>query len=233
MENDQDKITPNSFSGRITSFLNASLNFQNAEYTEGAGRMRELATGQHPEVLLIGCSDSRVDPAVIFNVVPGQMFTVRVVANLVPRYDDESELVVRSALEYGVKVLKVPDIVVYGHAMCGGIKAMIDIAQGKNLPFEFVGPWVSIADSVCALAQDELATRGEGDTSLAALHEHSALMEQISVKYSLENLRGYPWIKERVAAGTLNLHGWWFDIIDGSIYVLDADGNEFKRLEGS
>ena len=233
MKNEHGKITSKKFSGSIASLLDASLNFQSAQYTERGGRMRDLATGQSPDVLLIGCSDSRVDPAVIFGAAPGQMFAVRVVANLVPRYDDESEYGVRAALEYGVKVLEVSNIVVYGHALCGGVKAMIDAAQGKNLPFEFVGPWISMADSVCTLAQSELVAQGEEDTSIEALHQRTNVVEQTSIKNSLNNLREYPWIEERIAVGALSLHGWWFNIADGSVYVLDLQEDRFLQLAGS
>jgi carbonic anhydrase len=156
--------------------------------------------------------DSRVDPTRIFDTRPGEMLTIRNVANLVPPYaPDSSYHGTSAALEFGVRVLEIPHIIVMGHGLCGGVKTLLEGAPVEGL--EFIAPWMSIAKDACAHAM------GSG-----TMEERQRNCEYESVKVSLANLMSFPWIARRVAAGKLKLHGAWFDIRIGELMVLGPDG---------
>jgi carbonic anhydrase len=159
--------------------------------------------GQRPETLIIACSDSRVDPQIIFNTGPGELFVARNIAGLVPPYEPDSHYHGTSAsLEYAVRVLKVSRVVVLGHARCGGIQAMVEGAPvGAR---EFVEPWMKIAEPVLQTVPKDLAP---GD---ALTH-----CEVGAVRLSLANLLSFPWIAEAVSSGRLALHGLRFDVSTG------------------
>ena len=202
----------NNHTDSYTALLGGVRRFHETEYEGDRSLMARLAQGQEPDVLIIACSDSRVDPALICGVRPGDIFVVRVVANLVPprRPGDATAYAVMAAVEYGVKALGVSDVVVCGHSHCGGIKAAMDVARGQEPPpFECLGPWVALADQACreVLAEDSETKRTDAETATAA--------EQRSVLNSVANLRSYAWIQDRVDKGDLALHGWWFDIDRG------------------
>ncbi len=170
------------------------------------------ARGQRPRAMVIACSDSRVDPAVIFSAVPGELFVVRNVANLVPPYNpDNAYHGTSAALEFGVTVLEVQDLIVLGHGMCGGIRALLDPSIA---PPDFVAPWMAIARR----ARDRVLACVPADQAQTAC-EHEA------VKLSLENLLTFPWIAARVADGRLRLHGGSFDIRFGVLELLRPDGS--------
>ncbi|MFW2342103.1 carbonic anhydrase [Brevundimonas sp.] len=168
--------------------------------------------GQTPHTLFLACSDSRADPALIFDAAPGDLFVVRNVANLVPPYAPDGGLHgVSSALEFGVKALKVSRIVVMGHALCGGVQAMRSESGAAGL--DFVEAWV---DQGRPTVRQALASCD---------HDHAVqVSEEAIVKLSLDNLRTFPWIAEREAAGELTLTGLHFGIADGVLRVLGDDG---------
>ena len=169
-----------------------------------------LAAGQTPHTLIVACSDSRVDPALIFDAAPGQLFVVRNVANLVPPYEPDGLLHgVSAALEFGVKVLNVRRIVVMGHAHCGGVAAMRDGAP--DTVQDFVAPWI---------AQGTPVVRHVAETVEA--HEVEQASEEAVVRLSLRNLRTFPWIAERENAGTLELVGLHFGIGEGILRKLTS-----------
>ncbi len=204
----------------LSALMKGARAFRKTEYESDASLMARLSQGQEPEVLVLACSDSRVDPALVFDVRPGDIFVVRVVANLVPpwRSGDAMAHGVMAAVEYGVKALDVAHVVVCGHSHCGGIKAAMDAARGRELPpFECLGPWVALADAAC---REVLAEAPEDDRSDA---EVAAAAEQRSVLKSLAGLRSYPWIRERMERGDLTLHGWWFDIDTGDLWTGDLE----------
>ena len=176
-------------------------------------RFEELSRlGQEPRALVIACSDSRSDPQMIFNAAPGELFVVRNVANLVPPYGpDDNPHGVSSAIEFAVRSLRVPDIVVMGHAMCGGIKALLDGAPAEVS--DFVGQWVRIAEPA---RQKAMAVPPQ---------QRHDFCEHESVRLSLQNLMTFPWIKSAVEAGGLHLHGCFFGIRSGILERLGADGN--------
>ena len=205
-----------------------ALTFREREYAGGASLMPGLARGQRPRVLVIGCMDSRVDPAHVLGVGPGEAFVVRNVANLVPPYDDAGPGgSVRAAVEFAVKAFGVRDIVVLGHARCAGAAALIDMARGEEPDFEFLGPWLSLAGSVCGHALADLAAAGVEVPGPDGLTAHAVAVEQRSVSDSVANLRGYPWIRDRIAAGALAVHGFWFDLDDGRLWVTHPSTGAF------
>lgn len=171
--------------------------------------------GQSPRALVLACVDSRVDPVMIFDAAPGELLTVRNVANLVPPYAPDAAFHGTSAaLEFGVRVLEVEDIIVMGHGLCGGVKALVHGAP--ETANEFIAPWMSIARSAC----DAVMHSGSG-------HNIEQRCEHEVVKLSLANLMTFPWIAERVNSGRLRLHGTWFDIRNGLLMLLHPDG-EFR-----
>jgi carbonic anhydrase len=174
---------------------------------------RLAAQGQRPRALVIACSDSRADPALIFNAGPGELFVVRNVANLVPPFaPDETYHGTSAAIEFAVRGLEVPEIVVMGHAMCGGVRALLH--GTPNPSWHFVGNWIDIAGDV---RRRVLACTSADDGQQMAEHE--------CVKLSLANLLTYPWLRDAVRAGRTRLHGAYFDIRTGVLERLEADGS--------
>lgn len=168
--------------------------------------------GQKPGAMVVACIDSRVDPSVIFDTAPGEMLTVRNVANLVPPYcPDSAYHGTSAALEFGVRVLEVPHIIVLGHGLCGGVQALLNGAPENAR--DFVGPWMSIAK--LAREHEECCTPGDG---------RQLCSEQKVIRISLANLMTFPWLAERVEAGSLKLHGAWFDIHSGVLMLMQPDG---------
>jgi len=189
-------------------------NFRHTVWPERRAAYEALAeAGQAPLAMVIACSDSRLDPAMIFGAPPGGLFVVRNVANLVPPYQpDAAYHGTSAALEFGVRSLAVPDIIVMGHAMCGGVHALLHGASGPVS--DFVGGWMEIA----VRARDRCAMHADDAEAMRLACEHE------TVRVSLENLRTFPWITERVAAGKLQLHGMFYQISTGLLEVLGDDG---------
>jgi carbonic anhydrase len=179
--------------------------------------------GQKPQVMVIGCSDSRADPTMITDAGPGDLFVVRNVAALVPPYMPDGRLAgVSSAIEFGVKGLGVAHIVVLGHAMCGGVRSLME--HGDADPrFEFMGRWVGLL----AEARDEVRTLvTEAEPALLARHA-----ERAAALVSLRNLTTYPWIADAVRAGGLALHAWYFDFTWGVLLAADGPRGPFRQIE--
>ena len=171
------------------------------------------AQGQSPRALVIACSDSRVDPQLIFDAAPGELFIVRNVANLIPPYMPDAEYHGTSAaVEFAVRALEVEQIVVMGHAQCGGVHALLN-GTPANLG-DFIENWMKMA----APARERVMAATEDPA------ERQRLCEFETVKVSLENLMTFPWIRERVEAGKLILHGCYFGVAKGKLWVLGPDG---------
>jgi carbonic anhydrase len=185
-------------------------------------RYRELSErGQSPEVMVIGCCDSRVSPEVIFDAGPGELFVVRNVANLVPVYQPDSGTHgVSAALEYAVNVLKVKHIVVLGHAQCGGIRAFIDKIQPLS-PGDFIGKWMQMF-----IKPGEVVEQREHET----MHDFTVRIEKAAVFRSIENLMTFPFVRERVHSGQMDVHGAYFGVAEGSLFVLDRTTKEFLSV---
>ena len=198
--------------------------FISVRFEEERARYRELArSGQAPTVLVIACCDSRAAPETIFATRPGELFVVRNVANLVPPYAPDGEYHGTSAaLEFAVRVLGVKDIVLMGHGRCGGIRAALGPSANELSPGDFLAKWISLLGPATAtLAGASLMTEAERQTAL----------ERISIRYSLDNLRTFPFVAELERRGELSLHGAWFDIGTGELWVMDSETGDFERLD--
>lgn len=201
------------------------LSFLDDRFPSEQQRFEDLAqSGQKPEVMIIGCCDSRVSPEAIFNARPGEMFVARNVANLVPPYEPENELDgthhgTSAALEFAVQALKVKHIVVLGHARCGGVKAFADDTTEPLSPGDFIGRWIRLL----VPAAERTGGRGVHET-LTVYVERLALA---SVEASLANLRTFPCVKILEGKGRLQLHGAYFDVATGVLMVLDAETGRF------
>lgn len=180
---------------------------------------RLARSGQTPEVLVVGCSDSRADPAILLGTEPGELFVVRNVANLVPPYQPDGHYHgTSSAIEFAVRDLAVKHIVVLGHSGCGGVQALLQSAK-KNEDREFIAGWMSIAGRARAALAADTVRHGP---------DESRAVEQAAIRVSLENLMTFPWVRRPVGEGTLSLHGWWFDLGAGQLWGIDAPTGEFK-----
>ncbi len=183
-------------------------------------RYRELSErGQSPEVMVIGCCDSRVSPEVIFDAGPGELFVVRNIANLVPVYQpDENAHGVSAALEFAVNVLRIKHIVVLGHAQCGGIRAFIDKIEPLS-PGDFIGKWMAMFIK----PGEKVEQRGH-----ETMQQFVERIEKAAVFRSLENLTTFPFVRAAVERGELKLHGAYFGVAEGSLFVLDPATKEFR-----
>ena len=196
--------------------------FMAGRYAEESARYRALAeTGQKPTTLIIACCDSRAAPETIFNAGPGELFVIRNVANLVPPYAPDGEHHSTSAaLEFAVQSLRVKHIVVMGHGRCGGISAALDPNAEPLSPGDFIGSWMNLLAPVAKEIQGStLLTSGERQTTL----------ERISIRISITNLRSFPCVKILEDKGRLHLHGAWFDISSGELWVMDRKSGDFSR----
>jgi carbonic anhydrase len=186
--------------------------FRSGHWPQERERFEHLARGQQPLTMVITCSDSRVDPSMIFDAAPGEMFIVRNVANLVPPYaPDVAYHGTSAALEFAVRALQVEHIVVLGHAQCGGVRALLEGAPPTVS--DFVGQWMQIA---APARQRVMACPDVHDLQLACEHE--------VVRLSLENLQTFWWVREAVEAGRLRLHACYFGIRTGALEILGPDG---------
>jgi carbonic anhydrase len=188
---------------KIEKLLKGFAHFRENYFEKDKALFQQLATqGQNPTTLLISCSDSRVDPAILFGVEPGELFVVRNVANLVPPYEPDNRLHgTSSAIEFAVRDLKVSQIIILGHSNCGGIDALCNHIKGEVSKREFIARWVSIA----------------ADAVEPYIDQPPHYAEQAAIRASVQNLKTFPWIEERVSSGDLTIHGWWFDLGAGEL----------------
>jgi carbonic anhydrase len=202
---------------------NGYRSFLGGRFASERSRYEMLAeTGQRPEIMVIGCVDSRVSPEVIFDAAPGELLVVRNVANLVPRYEPDRDFQhgTSAALEFGVQALRVSHIVVLGHAFCGGIRAFADEREPLS-PGDFIGRWMS----QIAPAAERLGPRAkdDGETYLRRL-------EFASVELSLNNLMTFPCVRTLVERGKLFLHGAYFGVASGRLLVRDPATGNFEPV---
>lgn len=199
--------------GEIDGLIAGFRAFRARYYEQRPQRMRELSTrGQSPAVMVIACSDSRVDPALLLGAEPGDLFTVRNVANLVPPYaPDSSYHGTSAALEFAVRDLRVRHIVILGHSGCGGIQALRQASDGAPNEREFIAPWMQIAAAAC-----------DGGSGGGVPGQQD--VEQEGIRISLRNLQSFPWVDAGVRAGDLVLHGWWVDLAAGRLCAVGPNG---------
>jgi carbonic anhydrase len=187
-------------------------------------RLAQLARlGQAPRAMVIGCCDSRAAPETVFSTGPGELFVVRNVANIVPPYaPDSAHHSTSAAIEFAVTKLLVPDVVVLGHSLCGGIAAYIQGRELEEVRGEFIGPWIDILKG----------SRGEAEETDSALAEEDLqrAVEEVVVRRSLKNLMSFPFVRERVEAGDVELHGAHFGIATGALRIMDRETGRFDAV---
>ena len=201
----------------FTDLVSGYHRFRDTDWVRERARWEKLVGGQSPRVMVIACSDSRVDPAQIFDTAAGEIFVVRNVANLVPPFElDGKRHGVSAALEFAVTQLEVEEIVVLGHGACGGVHASFTKEFKDTPPGEggFIDHWVDLLDEARTRS---IAEHGEGPAAIRAL-------EMETVRVSIANLRTFPCIPEREAAGKLRIHGAYFAIHDGLLHIMDDSG---------
>ena len=182
---------------------------------------RVLSQGQSPKTLVISCSDSRVDPAILTSAAPGELFVVRNVANLVPPFESAGGYHgVSSAIEFAVANLKVENVIIVGHSQCGGINALMTPAQHKT---SFVGQWMKIAEEA---RQNVLKIYSQADRATQIRH-----CEMLSILVSIKNLQTFPFVEEAVRERGLNILGMYFDIEQGQLFEFNPEANEFQVVE--
>jgi carbonic anhydrase len=209
---------------RFTDLIEGYRRFRTDEWFAEHQRWTQLAEGQSPKVMILACSDSRVEPSIIFDARPGEMFVVRNVAALAPPYETTpGRHGVSAALEFAVTQLEVEEIIVMGHGLCGGCAAALSgqFDDAKSGEGKFIADWVSLLDG----ARDEVRQH-HPEVDAEAFVE----MELRAVQVSLANLRTFPWIAERERDGRLSLHGCHFSIADGKLYLLDEAENTFRPV---
>ena len=193
--------------------LNGYKAFRNKFVESESSTLKTLSIeGQKPEIMVIACCDSRVDPALILQCDPGDLFVVRNVANIVPPYElDKGHHGTSTALEFGICYLNVKHVILLGHSNCGGIASLFNKTNLHQ--DDFISSWVSIIkpESIENLTIDECAKSG--------------------LEKSYQNCLSFPWIKEKVAEGKLKIHLWYFDIESGEIYSKDKNHQKFELLE--
>lgn len=169
--------------------------------------------GQQPEIMIVACCDSRVDPALILQCDPGDLFIVRNVANIVPPYEkDDSHHGTSAALEFGIRILKVKHLILLGHSQCGGIQALLN--QSTSTDNDFITPWVSVLDAKHA-------------------HSHSQSADEfakVALSQSYQNCLDFPWIKEKIERKELTIHRWFFDIKSGQIFSHSNEMDQYQPL---
>lgn len=206
------------------TLLNGYRNFMSGRYVDERERYRVLADqGQKPHTLVVACCDSRSAPETIFDAGPGELFVVRNVANMVPPYEPDGQYHSTSAaLEFAVQALRVRDIIVMGHGRCGGIRAALDPNAEPLSPGDFIGKWMGLVSAAAEQVQNN---------SVMTATERQTALERISIRNSIANLRTFPCVKILEERGKLQIHGAWFDIANGELWIMDPDTRDFVRLE--
>jgi len=207
----------------ISTFVKGFGRFQEKYFAGEKDLFETLRQGQSPSTLVISCCDSRADPGMLMGASPGDIFVVRNVGNLVPPYRNDAEMPgIRADIEFAIKGLNVSHIIILGHSGCGGIRALMDGEGISEHHYEFIGNWVSIAREARDRVFRELPHEPDAVKSRACEHWAIAL--------SLRNLMTFPWICKKVHAGTLALHGWYFDIQAGELLAYSPETDSFAPL---
>jgi carbonic anhydrase len=213
------------FTPEFTQLVDGYRRFRAGNWTANRDRWEAARKGQEPQVMVIACADSRVDPSQIFDTAPGEAFIVRNIAALVPPFETTPGLHgVSAALEFAVQVLEVKEIVVMGHGMCGGCKAALtqDLHGAPRGEGGFIADWIGLLDEVRGPIAATLGTEGRAA---------ERAMEEAGVKVSLANLRTFPCIRRKEREGKLELRGAFFAISEGVLYVLNEATGEFAPVE--
>lgn len=213
-------------SQEIKKLINGNKEFRKKFFNKDSTLFNSLVQqGQKPKIMFVACSDSRVDPAMIFNCQPGELFVIRNVANLVPPCEDNNTYHGTSAaLEFGACFLEVEHIILFGHTQCGGIQALLENADKvlNKKPYSFISKWMDLARP----AYDRVVVE-HGEVQFV---DKVTLCEQYALINSLNNLKSFPWIQEQVNKGKLELHAWYFDLATGIVNTYDEQKNSWLSL---
>ncbi|HLP98131.1 MAG TPA: carbonic anhydrase [Sideroxyarcus sp.] len=207
----------------ISNLVEGFRRFREQHFERNDSLYQQLVTqGQTPKTLVVACCDSRVDPALVLDCAPGDLFVIRNVANLVPPAEGRAgHHGTTAAIEYGVRNLGVEHIIVLGHAHCGGINTLVR-AGGISGSGSFIDDWMGLVESARNKVMAEMPH--------ASPEEQTRACEQRSILVSMDNLMTFPWIRERVENGSLTLHGWYFDIEHGQLLRYEAATRDFVAL---
>jgi len=208
----------------IHKLIDGHKKFKDTHFPDLENKFENLTTnGQAPDVLFIGCSDSRVVPDLIVDSKPGDMFIVRNIGNFVPPYKNDNDFHgSTAAIEYAVSVLNVKDIIVCGHSHCGACAALYeDLSNEPHLIH--VHKWLELGKKAKEYTLSNITDKHTNEDKLR-------ITEKISIKHQLENLLTYPEVFKRVKEGKLGIHGWYYKIENGNIEYYDVEENIFKPL---
>jgi carbonic anhydrase len=211
----------------LERLLKGFADFRMGYYREHPDLFKRLATeGQSPKILIIGCADSRVDPGILTQTRPGDIFTVRNIGAMVPpAQPDERQHGTSSAIEYAIRGLDVEHVVVLGHALCGGVAALVDAERSSAYAsWDYLSTWTAVARDVRNIAMREL--KDQPREALVRAIEHASVLNSVA------NLMTFPWLAERVEAGKLVIHGWWFTLVEGQLYAFNPTTARFDPVEG-
>jgi carbonic anhydrase len=212
----------------LEGLLQGFADFRLGYFREHSDLFEKLASeGQSPKILIVGCADARVDPGILTQTKPGDIFTVRNIGAIVPPAQippDERQHGTSAAIEFAVRGLEVQHVVILGHALCGGIAQLVDGDKSAFAHYDYLSTWTAVAQDVRDLAVRELQGKSRDEIARA--------VEQAAVVNSVVNLMSFPWIAERVAAGKLVLHAWWFNLIEGQLYAFNPDTSSFDPVLG-
>ncbi len=212
----------------LEGLLKGFADFRLGYYREHLDLFDKLAAeGQSPKILIVGCADARVDPGILTQTKPGDIFTVRNIGAMVPPAQippDHRQHGTSAAIEYAVRGLGVEHVVILGHALCGGIAALVDGKDGAFADYDYLSTWTAVAQEVRDRALRELDGKPR--------EQVVRVVEQAAVVNSVVNLMGFPWLAERVAAGKLVLHAWWFNLTEGQLYAFNPQTAAFDPVLG-
>ena len=205
------------------------IDFNNNEYEKYGELFKKIAEGQNPHTLFIGCSDSRVVPSLITKTLPGELFVVRNIANLVPPYRNVSEfLATTSAIEYAVNILSVKNIVVCGHSNCGGCRALYMAGDDlKNIPH--TKKWLELAEGAKRIVSGLKLTEDEGRGF--TWKERELLTERENIKEQIKHLHSYPYIQSKLKKGEIKIYGWHYIIETGEVYNYSFEKNLYEKID--
>ena len=203
----------------IKKMLQGYHSFFNKYYEVDHSIFKDLKYKQSPKILVLSCCDSRVDPAILTTASPGEMFVIRNIANIVPPYEPtwDSKHGVSAAIEFAVTCLDIEDIIILGHSDCGGIKAMVDNtmeARGNN---SFILPWINIIKEAKANIPHDMENSNK-----------YCFCEQEAIKISINNLHNFPWVEDKVTQKKIEIHGWYFNMHNGLLYILNQETQVFE-----
>ncbi len=207
----------------LEKLLKGNERFRNGYFQRNREQLEKLAQQQAPDVAMVSCCDSRVDTGILFDAEPGEIFVIRNVANLIPPYELKGDYHGTSAaLEFAVTCLKVKEIMVLGHANCGGIRALME-NDGNIKEDGFIDRWMQIA----APAKKEVLTRNDLNT----FDEKLDACEKTAISYSLRNLLTHPWVRQRVEKGELQLVGYYYELHNGQLIKIDEINADILKAE--